>query len=122
MGIATPFCGMARNDRNLLQLFPLTDRQLVAAVVFGIGGMALYPVVVDFMLHGKGKQNLPQIGIQGRLLVGLDPALLLPAPGPALFQSIDDLLGVGIELHVAGLFQCLQTFDHGGQLHPVVGW
>ena len=69
--------------------------------------MTLDPVVMDFMLHGKGKQNLPQIGIQGRLFVGLDPALLLPAPGPSLLQRITDVLAVGIQLPGTGLFQRL---------------
>ena len=77
--------------------FTLGHRQLVAAVVFGVVGVALNPVVAHFMLCRQHKQLLPEVRVQGGLLVGLDPAPLLPAPGPALFQGVNDVLGVGID-------------------------
>ncbi len=100
---------------------PLGHGQLVAAVVFGVVGVAFDPMVVQFVPHGQSQQLLPQIRVQGRLFVGLDPALLFPAPGPALFQSINDVLGVGVQLHDTGLLQPGQSHDHGGELHPIVG-
>ena len=73
------------------------------------------------MLMGQLQQLAPEVRIQGRLFVGLDPAMPPPALRPALLQAVDDVFAVGIQLHDAGLFQCPQTLYHGGQLHPVVG-
>jgi len=47
----------------LFQLLPFADRQFVAAVVFWVGGVALYPVVVYLVLHGQSKQNFPEVRI-----------------------------------------------------------
>ena len=38
-------------SRLSLDFLPLSHCQFVAAVVFGVGGMALDPVVVEFVLH-----------------------------------------------------------------------
>ena len=76
--------------------FPLRYGHFVAAVVFWILGVALDPVVVEFVLLGQGEQPLPEVGIQGGLLVALDPALFLPAPAPARLPRIDDILGAGL--------------------------
>ena len=105
----------------LFQLFPLVNCQLVAAVIFGVGGVSFDPVVVNLVLHGEHQQFFPEIRVQSGLFIGLDPALFPPAPCPALFQGIDDIFGIGIQLYVAGLFQRLQAPDHGGKLHPVIG-
>ena len=54
---------MPRPYGFLFQLFPLRNRQFVAAVILGVRGVALHPVVMDFVLSGKAKQNFPEVGI-----------------------------------------------------------
>ena len=54
-----------------LQLLPLGHRQLIAAVVEGVVGVALYPVEVDGVDPAQLQQPLPQVGVQGGLLVRL---------------------------------------------------
>ena len=73
--------------------------------------------MAGFLLQGL----LPEVGVQGRGAVGLFPAPALPAPGPALFQPVDDVLAVGAQPHLAGLLELAQRLDEGRQLHPVVG-
>ena len=68
----------------------------------------------------QGQQALPQIHVQHRLFVSLDPALFLPAVQPALFQRVDDVLAVAVQLYHARLLQKPQRLDDGGQLHAVV--
>ena len=51
--------------------------------------MALDPVEVDRVVIAQLQQLLPQIGVEGGLLVRLDPPLGLPAPGPARLQGVD---------------------------------
>ena len=83
--------------------------------------MALDPVGVHGVVVAQPQQLLPQVRVQRWLFVALHPAPLLPAPGPALLQSVDDVLAVGVQLHLAGLLQQRQGADHRGELHPVVG-
>ena len=70
---------------------------------------------------GEAQQFVPEIGVQRRFLVALHPAAGLPALGPALFQSVDHILGVRPEIHDAGLLQNGEGLNHGSQLHAVVG-
>ena len=83
--------------------------------------MALDPVGADGVGVTQIQQALPQIRVQGGFLVAFHPAPGPPALGPALFQGVDDILGVRPQLHLAGLLQKLQSGDHGGELHAVVG-
>ena len=53
--------------------------------------MTLDPVIVKSMGVRQGQQPFPQVGIQGGLFVGLDPATLLPAPCPALGKTVNDV-------------------------------
>ena len=63
----------------------------------------------------------PEVGVQGGGAVGFLPASALPALGPALFQSVDDVLAVGAQADFARLLELAQGLDEGRQLHPVVG-
>ena len=69
----------------------------------------------------QGQQLLPQVHVQGGFFVAFDPALFLPAVHPALGQGVDDVFGVGVQLHHAGLLQAGQGPDDAGKLHAVVG-
>ena len=69
----------------------------------------------------QGQQLLPKIRVQRGLLVALDPPPLFPASGPPLLQGINDILGVGVEVHGAGFLQHGQGGDHRRKLHAVVG-
>lgn len=48
---------------TLFQLLPLAHRQLVAAVVEGVGGVTLDPVQLHLMHLAKAQKHFPQIGI-----------------------------------------------------------
>src|SRR5690606_17289163 len=63
---------------------------------------------------------LPQVVVLHRLLVGGQPAALLPAVDP-LVDALPDVLAVGVQLDLAGLGQRLQRLDRGHQLHAAVG-
>ena len=76
--------------QGLLQPLPFSHRQLVAAVVFGVGGVALDPVVADIVHFHQIQEGLPEVGVQSGLFVGLDPAFFAPGNGPALLQGIED--------------------------------
>jgi len=83
--------------------------------------MALDPDISDLVPGFLLQCLFPQVGVQGRGAVGLFPAPALPAPGPALFQPVDDVLAVRAQPHLTGLLELAQGLDKGGQLHPVVG-
>lgn len=104
-----------------LKLLTLRHRHLVAAVVFGVLRVALHPVVVELVAVHQLQQLLPQVGVQGGFLVAFHPAPLFPAPGPALLQGVDDILGVGVEFHNTGFLQQGEGGDHRGEFHAVVG-
>ena len=89
----------------LFEFLALQHGLLVAAVVVDIALVALDPVVMHRVFFHKGQQKLPQIHIQRRLFIRLDPAFFLPAIDPALFQRVDHIFGIGVQLHLAGFFQ-----------------
>ena len=68
--------------------------------------------------HG---QTLPEIHILHGLFVGFDPVFFLPAPEPALGNSMTDILRIRIQGHGAGFAQGLQRPQHRLELHAVVG-
>ena len=83
--------------------------------------MALDPDISDLVPGFLLQCLFPQVGVQGRGAVGLFPASALPAPGPALFQPVDDVLAVRAQPYLTGLLELAQGLDKCGQLHPVVG-
>ena len=125
-----PVCNPKQLSRVLLRLgrllllvefLALHHRQLVAAVVELVVCVALDPVEVHRVDLAQLQKPLPKVRVQGGFFVRLYPALGLPLFGPALFQSVDDIFGIGVKLHNARLFQGLQRCDDPGELHAVVG-
>ena len=91
---------------NNFSMFPaLGHSQLVAAIIFGVGGVTLDPVIPDLMPGNKREQLLPKVHVQGGLFIALDPTLFLPAIDPALGQGINNVLAVAVKLYHAGLLQ-----------------
>ena len=86
-----------------------------------MAGVALQPVVGDFMLLALGQQRGPQIRVQGGGFVCFLPAAGAPPPGPALLQAVDDVLAVAVQVNGAGLLELAQRLQQGGHLHSVVG-
>ena len=82
---------------------PLINSHLIAAVVVLILRVAFDPVVVQLVLRDELQELLPQIDVQRGLFVAFDPAALLPAVDPALFQRVNDVARIGLELHDARL-------------------
>ena len=100
---------------------PLLYRKAVAALVFGVPGVSLDPVEGNVVLFQQGQEPLPQVNIEGRLLVGLYPALFLPAVYPALGDTVYHVLAVGGEYHLTWLFQGGKSRYNAEELHSVVG-
>ena len=99
----------------------LGSGQLVAPVVVGVVAMPLDPVIGHGVGGNQGQQLLPQVHVQRRFPIGLDPPPALPLEHPAFAQSVDHVPGVGIQLHLAGHLQLAQGLDNGGEFHAVVG-
>src|SRR5215213_901220 len=95
-------------------------RQLVAAVVLGVVGVAFGPAPGDLVLAGEGQEFLPQFGILDRLLLLGPPAVALPADDPG-GDAVLDVLAVGDHRHAAAAIEQAQPLDRRAQLHPVVG-
>ena len=66
-------------------------RKLVAAFVFGMSCVALYPSEFHLVPVDKVEEPSPQVRVDCGFLVGLYPALCTPAFRPALFYSINDI-------------------------------
>ena len=82
--------------------------------------MAFDPVPLDGVAGHRCIERLPQVLILHRLLVRCLPAALLPVRQP-LVQAVHDVLGVGIERHLAGTIQRTECFDDRRQFHAIVG-
>ena len=48
-GIATPACGLVRDDILFFKFLRFADSQLVTAVILGIFGVAFDPMVMEFV-------------------------------------------------------------------------
>ena len=86
--------------------------------------MALHPLPAQLSslgdTGGNAVQPLPELGILHRLFRSRLPATLFPA-GQPLGDTLDDVLGIGVELHRAGTGQCLQPLYRRHQFHAVIG-
>src|SRR3990167_85707 len=78
------------------------------------------PMPCDAVRRRRFEQRAPQIGILDWLLVGGEPAALLPGVDP-LRDPVDHIFAVRIEIDPAWLLQGAQRFDHRGHFHAVVG-
>jgi len=64
----------------------------------------------------------PEVGVEGRLSVGFDPAFFPPAFGPPFGDAVDHIGGVGGDDDGAcGGADMLQALDAPHELHAVVG-
>ena len=84
--------------------------------------MALDPAPFNLVSCGRHHmvQRLPQLHVFDRLLGCGTPPLGLPAVDP-LGDAFANIFAVQIQGHFARSLEGLQTLDHGGQLHAVVG-
>src|SRR6185312_6188146 len=94
-------------------------RELVRAVIARRIGMAAHPVPADPMMRAQRVELAPEIRVLDRLAVARAPAVLLPRVDPAL-DSLLHVLGIEVEVDVAGPRQRLERPDDGRELHPVV--
>ena len=94
------FCG-EQATQDLLVFPAFRHRQLVTAVVVFVLRVAFDPMVAEGMSLGQLQQLFPEIGIERRLFVRLDPALCPPSLRPALLQSVNDILGVAPQVYGA---------------------
>ena len=102
---------MPRSGLTPAVFLALLHSHAVTAFVFGMAGVALQPVVGDFMLLALGQQRGPQIRVQGGGFVCFLPAAGAPPPGPALLQAVDDVLAVAVQVNGAGLLELAQRLQ-----------
>jgi hypothetical protein len=72
------------------------------------------------MWRGGLVQSEPEVGVLHRLTRGGSPAIGFPGPNPA-GHALPQVLGVGVEVNAAGLFQRTEGFDRGLEFHAIVG-
>src|SRR5574340_1692299 len=100
-------------------LFGSPLRQLVAAVVVLVRSVSLRPGPQGCVFLRERVEFLPEILVDHRLLLRRNPAAPLPVLDPAC-NAVLHLLGIGDDLHFAGLLQRLQPLDGRHQFHAVV--
>ena len=98
----------------------LFDSKAVAALIFGVTGVSLYPVEGNVVLFEKRQELFPQIDVKGRLFVGFYPAFLLPAVNPAFGDTVNDIFAVCGQYDLAGFLECFKSGYDTEQLHTVV--
>src|SRR5580704_17109147 len=94
-------------------------RQLIAAIIVGVRGMALGPLPFHFVLRYLLVQLMPEILIRDRFLAAGLPAVPFPLMNP-LGDPMLDIVGVGHDLYFTRFLQCPQPFDGGFELHSIV--
>lgn len=95
-------------------------RQLVAAFVLRVAGVALDPFPFYGVALNGLIQPLPQIDILDRLFVGGFPTALLPVMDPT-GDALAHILAVSAERHGAGYGQRFQRHDRRHHFHAVIG-
>jgi len=85
-----------------------------------VTGVAAYPLPGDDVPGRRGVEPLPEIDVLHRLLVGGQPASLLPAVDP-LGDAVAQILAIAVEPHAARALQRLQPRYRSRHLHPVIG-
>src|SRR5699024_5779228 len=104
----------------VVQLIDAAIGQRIRGFVAGVAAVALDPVPVDVVARAGRIQTLPQVGVLDRLSGGRFPAIALPA-GQPLRHALAQVIGIGMQFHVAGTLERIEGLDGGGQLHPIVG-
>lgn len=100
---------------------PLFHCKSVAALIFGVSCVTLYPVEGNIVLFKERQELLPKVHVESGLFVRLYPALFLPAVYPALCYAVHHIFAVGGEYNLAGLFQRGKSRYYAEELHSVVG-
>src|SRR5258706_6174063 len=94
--------------------------KLVGALIAGITRVAPHPAPIDIVLRSERREPAPQILVLDRLVTGGTPA----APDPVRHPFGDaehHVLRVRVHDQARTLLQARQRFNHGSQLHPIVG-
>lgn len=94
--------------------------EFVGALVFGVTGVALHPVPVDFVFVAGGFERLPEIGVFDRLFGSGLPAVALPGMNPGR-DAVLHVVAVGVEVDVGRAGERAQGFDDGLEFHAIVG-
>ena len=106
-----------------LEIFHGTNRQAVSSLIPQLASVSLHPVPVNLMSADSLIKLLPEIRICERSCFSwrtTPPAQFLPIRDPfgnPLFQ----VLGIGIQVNLAGFFKRPHSHHGGGDFHPVVG-
>src|ERR1700692_4032849 len=104
-------------------------RQLIAAIIVGVRGVALGPLPFHLVLRYLLVQLMPEILIRYRLLATGAPAVDFPLMNP-LGDSVLDAVWIGSVLYIVGIghylyftrfLQCPHPFDGSFELHSIVG-
>ena len=84
--------------------------------------MPLDPLEGHIQPLNQLQQFAPQVGIDGRLFIGFQPALLPPACGPTFGDTVDDIARIAVDgYRRVPVFQFAQGHNTGHEFHPVIG-
>ena len=63
--------------------------------------MTLDPVQLNLVPRHFPEQRLPEVGIEGGLFITLDPIISAPIVDPTLFQRVNHILRIAVQIHLA---------------------
>src|SRR5882672_1336063 len=96
-------------------------RERVDALVQRVAGVAGHLAPDDVVALRLGEQPFPEVAIGDRLLLGVLPAVLLPAFPPALAEAVHDVGAVRVQADAPAGGDRREAFDRPHELHALVG-
>ena len=85
-----------------------------------MSGVTLHPDEINLVYLGKRIKLFPKIGVF-KLILSTSPSGGTPGLNPAEKKGVNYIFRIRIKRNLAGLTQCGETLDSGGQLHTVIG-
>ena len=97
------------------------DGEAVGAVVQRIARVSGDLVPGDLMALGFGDQDLPEVAVLDRLLLGVLPAVPEPALVPLVPKAIDDVRAIAVDADATRVVQRAQALEGAADLHALIG-
>ena len=78
------------------EFFTFRNGKLITADIFLIGRMTFDPVQLHLMPAHFSEKGFPEVWVKGGFFIAFDPVVFAPGVYPALFQRIDQILGIAV--------------------------
>src|SRR5262249_25036732 len=93
----------------------------VDPIVQGMPAVSGHLVPRHAMAPGQGDQRLPEVAVLHGLLLGIHPAVPLPALVPAVAEAVDEVGAVAVESDRPLAVDSVEPFARSGELHALAG-